>query len=79
MQEIKRREFNPWVRKISWRRDRLSTAVYLPGESHGQRNLVGYSPWVCKESDTTDLTDSRHPRLKLIKINNNNNYNDRIC
>ena len=28
--------------------------VFLPGESHGQRNLVGYSPWGCKESDTTE-------------------------
>ena len=29
---------------------------YLPRESHGQRNLVGYSPWSCKESDTTEAT-----------------------
>ena len=28
--------------------------VFLPGESHGQRNLVGYSPWTCKESDTSE-------------------------
>ena len=30
--------------------------VFLPGESNGQRNLVGYSPWDCKESDMTDAT-----------------------
>ena len=30
------------------------TSIFLPGESHGQRNLVGYSPWGRKESDTTD-------------------------
>ena len=30
------------------------TGVFLPGKSHGQRNLVGYSPWGCKESDTTE-------------------------
>ena len=30
--------------------------VHLPGESHGQRSLVGPSPWVCKESDTTEGT-----------------------
>ena len=30
-----------------------STPVFLPGESHGQRSLAGYSSWVCKESDTT--------------------------
>jgi len=29
-------------------------AVLLPGKSHGQRILVGYSPWGCKESDTTE-------------------------
>ena len=29
------------------------TPVFLPGESHGQRSLVGYSPWDTKESDTT--------------------------
>ena len=41
-------------RKIPWRRDRLSTPVFLPGESHGERSLVDYSPWGCKESDTTE-------------------------
>ena len=32
------------------------TAVFLPGESHGQRSLVGYSPWDHKESDTAEHT-----------------------
>ena len=32
------------------------TPVYLPGESYGQRSLVGYSPWSHKESDTTEAT-----------------------
>ena len=32
----------------------LPTPVFLPGESHGQRSLVGYSPWGPKESDTTE-------------------------
>ena len=31
-------------------------SVFLPGESHGQRNLVGNSPWGHKESDTTEVT-----------------------
>ena len=39
----KRREFNPWVWKIPWRRARQPTPVFLPGEAHGQRSLVGYS------------------------------------
>ena len=37
--------FNPWVGKFLWRREWQSTPVFLPGESHGQRNLAGYSPW----------------------------------
>ena len=37
-----------------WRRKRQPTLVFLPGESHGQRSLAGYSPWGCKESDTTE-------------------------
>ena len=36
-----------------WRRKLQPTPIFLPGESHGQRNLVGYSPWGCNESDTT--------------------------
>ena len=32
----------------------LPTPVFLPGESQGQRSLVGYSPWTLKESDTTE-------------------------
>ena len=38
----------------TWRREQLSTLVFLPGEFHGQRNLAGYSPWGHKESDTTE-------------------------
>ena len=45
--------FDPWVGKIPWRRERLPTPVFLFGEFHGQRNLVGYSLWDCKELDTT--------------------------
>ena len=41
------------VGKISWRRPWQHTPVLLPGESHGQRSLVGYSPWGRKEPDMT--------------------------
>ena len=44
-----RNEGGPWRRK--WQ----PTPVFLPGKSHGQRNLVGYNTWGCKESDTTEL------------------------
>ena len=37
--------FHPWVGKTPWRRAWQPTPVFLPGESHGQRSLVGYSPW----------------------------------
>ena len=43
-----------WVRKIPWRRAWQPTLVSMPGKSHGQRSLVGYSPQGCKESDTTE-------------------------
>jgi len=41
----KRCRFHPWVGKIPWRRAWQPTPVFLPGESHGQRSLAGYSPW----------------------------------
>ena len=44
--------FDPWIGKILWRREWLPTLVFLPGESHGRRSLVGYSPLGYKESDT---------------------------
>ena len=50
----KRCGFGPWVRKILWRRKWQPTPVFLPGESHGQRSLAGYSPWGHKEWDTTE-------------------------
>ena len=43
--------FDRWVRKISWRRKWQIAPVFLPGKSHGQRRLMGYSPWRHKESD----------------------------
>ena len=50
--------FSPWVRKIPWRRARHPTPVFLPGESHGQRSLVGYSPWGHKSQ--TRLSEEAH-------------------
>ena len=46
--------FDPRIRKIPWRRAWLPTPVFLPGEFHGQRSLMGYSPWGPKEMDTTE-------------------------
>ena len=46
--------FDPWVRKIPWRRKCQPTPVLLSGKFHGWRSLVGYSPWGCKELDTAE-------------------------
>ena len=51
-----RLRFDPWVRKIPWRKAWQPTPVFLPGESHGQRSLVGYSSRGCKKSDTSEVT-----------------------
>ena len=47
--QCRRPGFDPWVGKILWRRERLLTPVFWPGEFHGL-----YSPWSRKESDTTE-------------------------
>ena len=44
--------FDPWVKKIPWRREWQHTPLFLSGESHGQRSLVRYSPCVT-ESEMT--------------------------
>ena len=53
MQTCKRPGFDPWVRKIPWRRKWQPAPVILSGKSHGQRSLAGYSPRGRKELDTT--------------------------
>ena len=53
----------PGLRRSPWRREWQPTPVFLPGEFHGQRSLVGYSPWSHKRSDTTE-------RLTLSLVRN---------
>ena len=53
--------FDPWVGKIPWRRKWQPTPVFLPGESHGWRNLVGYSPRGHKESELEQSLASAFP------------------
>ena len=60
--------FDPWVGKIPWRKKWQPTPVFLPGESHGQRNLVGYSPWGHKESDMTEQLHFTCTLYQNIKI-----------
>ena len=49
-----------WIGKIPWRRAWQPTPVFLPGESHGQRSLAGYSPWGHKELDMDEATEHTH-------------------
>ena len=63
-----RSRFNPWVRKIPWRRKWQPTPVFLPGKSHGQRSLAGYSPRGHKESDTIETTQQRSPSAGDSKL-----------
>ena len=65
--------FDPWVRKIPWRRKWQPTPVFLPGESHGQRSLAGCCPRGHKESDKTehrhtDKEDCRQERVSAFII-----------
>ena len=56
---------DPWVGKISWRREWQPTPVFLPGKSHGQRSMVGCSPWGCKKSQTHLATDFQDKDLNV--------------
>ena len=56
--------FNPWVGKIPWRRERLPSPVFWPGEFHGL-----YSPWSRKESDTTERLSLHFTTNLLLKMN----------
>ena len=56
--KCRRHGFHPWVRKIPWRRSWQPTLVFLPGKSHKQRSLVGYSQWGLKELDTIQWLNS---------------------
>ena len=61
---------NPWVGKIPWR-SKWYSSVFLPGESHGQRSMAGYSPRVHKESDITEqltLNTNIYPKSCICNI-----------
>ena len=52
--QCRKSEFSPQVGEIPWRSKWQPPPVFWPGESHGQRSLVSYSLWDCKELDTTE-------------------------
>ena len=57
---------NKRVPPFSWRRKWQPTPVFLPGESHGQRSPVGYSPQGLKESDMTEVLMQHLPSLTIV-------------
>ena len=61
----KRCGFDPWVKKIPWRRAWQPTPVFLPGKSHGQRSLAGDSPWGLRESDMTEVRMQTHTQCLI--------------
>ena len=61
---LRKPKFNPWFGKIPWRREWQPAPVLLPRKFHGQRSLVGYSPWGCKQ---LDMTDQPSTRVKVYK------------
>ena len=58
----------PGSGRFPWRRAWQPTPVFLPGEAHGQRSLVGYSPWGHKELDTIEGAQHAHQRLGLSAL-----------
>ena len=71
-----RHGFHSWVQgKSPQRRKWQPTPVFLPGTVHGQRILVGYSPWSHKESDTTEATEHAHAHVRGKVAQHHVSYN----
>ena len=77
----KRHGFDTWVGKILRKRKWQPSPVFLPGKSHGQTSLAGYSKLSCKELDTTEAAEyimrnagleEPQARIKIAGRNNNN-------
>ena len=57
--QCRRRRFDLWIRKIPWRRKWQPTPVFLPGKSHEQKSLAGYSPWNLKRVGHNLVTEQQ--------------------
>ena len=64
---LRRHRLDPWVGKTPWRKKWQPTPLFLPEKFHRQRSLMGYSPWGCKEPDTTEQL-SMHAQDRYISI-----------
>ena len=74
-----RDRFNPWVRKIPWRRKWQPTPIFLPEELRGQRSLAGYSPWGRKESGTTEKAYTHTPSWGHVFLLKQSNAKQTTC
>ena len=73
MQEMQRHSFDLWVRKIPRRGAWQPAPVFLPGKSHGQSSLLGYSPWGHNELDMTKATKHAHTWVEQRRPAGNTN------
>ena len=64
--QCRRREFDPWVGKIPWRKAWQPPPVFLPGKSHGQRRLPGFSPRGCKRVGHDLVTKQQQQHCEVI-------------
>ena len=72
--QCRRYGFNPWVRKIPWTRAWQPTPVFLPGESHGQRSLVGFSPWGHRVGRYWRNWACTAHTAEMVQVTNNSNF-----
>ena len=62
---MRERQFQSLGQEAPLEKRMVITLIFLPGEFQGQRSLVGYSPWGCRESDTTEPLTHSTPNSKL--------------
>ena len=65
----RRHGFDPWVGEITWRKNWQPSPVFLPGKSHGQSCLVGYSPWGHKRVGYNLASKQQHHTYMNENIN----------
>ena len=68
MKDMQRHRFNPWLRKMPWRRKWQPTQLFLLRKFHGQRSLMGCSSWGCKRIGHNWVTKQQHPPGQSILV-----------
>ena len=77
--QCRRLKFDLWVWKIPWRRKWQPLPVILPGESHGQRSLAGYSPQVCRRVSHDLASKQQQPIHNLYLSLKLSQYTHQYC